>query len=220
MWTLAFEFSSDVRSVAVVREGANPVVAGRAVVKEVRRTPGLALVQAALQEASVDRGQITRLAVGLGPGSYTGIRIALALAQGWQLAAGVPSVGLCSAEVMIEQEWRRGRRGKVHVVVDAQRGDLYHGVYGLAESGWETVAGLKIEPASALLLDGCDWISPEAAPRLDWAEPVFPDAGVLGCMAAHHPNPVPAAVLEPVYLRETAFLKAPPVRLIPGITIQ
>jgi tRNA threonylcarbamoyl adenosine modification protein YeaZ len=219
MWTLAFEFSSDVRSVAVVRGGAKPVVAGRAVVKDVRRTPGLALVQAAMQEASVDRGQITRLAIGLGPGSYTGIRIALALAQGWQLASGASSVGLCSAEVMIEQVWRLGRRGKVHVVVDAQRGDLYHGVYGLVETGWETVTGLKIEPASALSADGADWISPEAVPSLDWAEPVFPDAGILGCMAVNHPSPVPAAMLEPVYLRETAFLKAPPVRLIPGITI-
>jgi tRNA threonylcarbamoyladenosine biosynthesis protein TsaB len=218
MWTLAFEFSSDVRSVAVVQATDDPVVLGRASVKEVRRTPGLALVEEALREASVDREQIGRLAVGLGPGSYTGIRIALALAQGWQLAAEVPSVGIASAEVLIHQEWRRGRRGRIHLVVDAQRGDLYHGIYTLLESGWETAAALKIEPASRLAEDGAAWIAPETSPLLPWAEPVFPDAGILGCMAASHPTPIPASQLEPVYLRATTFVKAPPLRQIPGIT--
>lgn len=218
MWTLAFEFSSDVRSVAVVHEGEHPVVVGRASVKEVRRTPGLALVEQALREASVDREQVGRLAVGLGPGSYTGIRIALALVQGWQLGSGIPSVGLCSADVLIEQEWRRGRRGRVHVVVDAQRGDLYHGVYGLSDETWDTLSPLKIESVAGLLEDGAAWIDPESSPRLPWAEAVFPDAGILGCMAVNHTTSVPASQLEPVYLRETEFVKAPPFRVVPGIT--
>jgi len=50
--------------------------------------PPLRLVERALAEAKVERGQIECVAVGLGPGSYTGIRGAIALAQGWQLARG------------------------------------------------------------------------------------------------------------------------------------
>jgi tRNA threonylcarbamoyl adenosine modification protein YeaZ len=218
MWTLAFEFSSDVRSVAVVRSAEEPAVAGRASVREVRRTPGLALVEAALREAGVRREEITRLAVGLGPGSYTGIRISLALVQGWQLANGTPSVGRTSADVLAEQEWRRGRRGRLHLVVDAQKGDLYHGVYGLNEAAWTVLEPLGIVPASALRNDGESWITPEAAPRLAWAEPVFPDAGILGQLAARADTVRPAFQLEPVYLRETSFVKAPPQRVIPGLT--
>jgi tRNA threonylcarbamoyl adenosine modification protein YeaZ len=217
MWTLAFEFSSDVRSVAVVRSAGEPSVAGFASVREVRRTPGLALVEAALREAGVRREEITRLAVGLGPGSYTGIRIALALVQGWQLATGVPSVGLRSADVLAEQEWRRGVRGRLHLVVDAQKGDLYHGPYELDEAGWAATQPLAIVPAATLQNDGERWITPEPAPRLAWAEAVFPDAGTLGRLAAASAALRPAFQLEPVYLRETAFIKAPPLRAIPGL---
>ncbi len=217
MWTLAFEFSSDVRSVAVVRSTEEPTVAGFASVREVRRTPGLALVEAALREAGVRREEISRLAVGLGPGSYTGIRIALALVQGWQLATGIPSMGIPSADVLAEQEWRRGVRGRLHLIVDAQKGDLYHGQYELTEAAWAAKQPLAIVPATALVNDGDRWITPEATPRLAWAEPVFPDAGILGQRAAKIDAVRPAFQLEPVYLRETAFVKAPVPRAIPGL---
>ena len=46
------------------------------------------MIEEALREAGLEREQIEVLAVGLGPGSYTGIRVALSLAQGWQLASG------------------------------------------------------------------------------------------------------------------------------------
>lgn len=218
MWILAFEFSSDVRSVAVVRGGESPAILGQATVREVRRTPGLALADAALREAGVDREQIGRLAVGLGPGSYTGIRIALALVQGWQLARQTEVVGVHSTDVLMEQLWRQGRRGSVHAVVDAQRGDLYHGGYELEGAGWRETRALEIEAAAALSPDGALWISPEARPRLPFAEAVFPEAGVLGLLASRRTVAGPAHVLEPVYLRATAFLKAPPLRIIPGFT--
>ena len=51
-----------------------------------RSTNALGLVEEALRQAQLDREQIECLAIGLGPGSYTGIRSAIALAQGWQLA--------------------------------------------------------------------------------------------------------------------------------------
>ena len=92
MTILALEFSSGQRSVAVVRRHAGD--ASFAVSEAVETGAGgttraFAMIQSALREAQLEREQIEVLAVGLGPGSYTGIRVALSIAQGWQLAGGV-----------------------------------------------------------------------------------------------------------------------------------
>ena len=46
------------------------------------------MIEDVLARSQMEREQIEVLAVGLGPGSYTGIRVALSMAQGWQLARG------------------------------------------------------------------------------------------------------------------------------------
>src|SRR5258708_1278026 len=97
MKILALEFSSPIRSVAVCAGGRWRGQAGE---------PGgggkhpFALIDSALERAGVSRDEIECVAVGLGPGSYAGIRIAIAIAQGWQLANGVRLLGISSAEVV------------------------------------------------------------------------------------------------------------------------
>ena len=73
--------------------------AGAADHREPRARPGRpALIDDALREAGVEREQIDCLAIGLGPGSYTGVRAAIAVAQGWQLARGIRLLGVSTAE--------------------------------------------------------------------------------------------------------------------------
>jgi len=62
-------------------------------------TRALGMIESVLREAGLEREQIDVIAVGLGPGSYTGIRTALSIAQGWQLARGVKLLGISSAGV-------------------------------------------------------------------------------------------------------------------------
>src|SRR5439155_24509080 len=90
MKILALEFSSDRRSVAVV---ANGQLCAQAHEARARASNALALVNEALRAAGLEGEQINRLAIGLGPGSYTGIRAAIALAQGWQLARDTAAIG-------------------------------------------------------------------------------------------------------------------------------
>src|SRR4051794_23641679 len=85
MKILALEFSSPVRSVAV---GGDVPKHGYAEEGGSRETKPFALINAALAQAEISREEIHCIAVGLGPGSYAGIRIAIAIAQGWQLARG------------------------------------------------------------------------------------------------------------------------------------
>src|SRR5574340_531120 len=122
MTILALEFSSPQRSVAVVHGGAaaGPPCLGEAIETGARATNALGLVEEALRQAQLDHTQIECLAIGLGPGSYTGIRLAIALAQGWQLARPVQLVGLSSAECLAAQAQAEGITGPVQIVIDAQ----------------------------------------------------------------------------------------------------
>src|SRR3989442_349897 len=99
MTILALEFSSERRSVAVLQTGGDgaggrPFPAVASILSSPRRLNAFALIQSALQEARQEREAISCVAVGLGPGSYTGIRAAISIAQGWELARGVRVLGL------------------------------------------------------------------------------------------------------------------------------
>ena len=69
-----------------------------------------------MADAKVERREIECIVVGLGPGSYTGIRGAIALAQGWQLASGVKLLGVSSVEGIAAQAQAEGIHGCVDVL--------------------------------------------------------------------------------------------------------
>src|SRR5437867_13248214 len=122
MKILALEFSSAQRSVAVVVDGQ---VRGRTQETGTRETRALSLIETALNAAGLERENIDCLAVGLGPGSYTGIRCAIALAQGWQLARGTKILGISSVESLAAQAQCERILGRANIVIDAQRDELY-----------------------------------------------------------------------------------------------
>ncbi|MFM1770712.1 MAG: tRNA ((37)-N6)-threonylcarbamoyltransferase complex dimerization subunit type 1 TsaB [Verrucomicrobiota bacterium] len=225
MRILALEFSSDARSVAVIegppaRAGA-PVVRGRAAQSAGRATRAFALITAALREAGLEREDIDTLAVGLGPGSYTGIRLALAVAQGWQLARPVRVLGVDSVEVLAARAHQEGLRGPVTFLLDAQRGEFYAAQQELAAAGSRVTRPLwlaRAEEGAALAAGpGTLVVEPALAARFPGARILEPEAGLLGLRAAARgPGAAgPAEALEPVYLRPDTFVKAPPPRVLP-----
>ena len=90
------------------------------------------MIEQVLAEAKIEREQIDALAVGLGPGSYTGIRAAISIAQGWQLARGVKLLGVSSADCLAAQARAENILGRVNVVIDAQRNEFYLATYEIA----------------------------------------------------------------------------------------
>src|SRR5688572_28862306 len=119
MTILALEFSSMRRSASLMRSSAEP--ASIASNWPERSTRAFALIDEALQCAKVSRSQIDCIAVGLGPGSYTGIRVAISIAQGWQLATTVKLLGISSVDAIAGQARAQGITGHVACVIDAQR---------------------------------------------------------------------------------------------------
>jgi len=214
MTILALEFSSPQRSVAVLRAG-NPVAAAEAVESGGNATNAFAMIESALREAKLEREQIEVIAIGLGPGSYTGIRVALSLAQGWQLARGARLLGIGSAECLAEQARAEKIVGRVNVVIDAQRNEIYLAGHEISAEGRREVEPLKILPAAEIKLrsdEGGIFIGPEVKKWFPGGRIMFPRAAMLAELAARRGAVAEGETLEPIYLRETNFVKSPPRR--------
>lgn len=178
----------------------------------------LTMIEAALREARLEREQIECLAVGLGPGSYTGIRAAIALAQGWQLALNIKLLGVSSADAVAVQAQTEGFSGNASVAIDAQRGELYLARYEIAPERWRELRPLQLatlSEATAREQAGDLVIGPEASRWFPRGRIVFPRATAIGKLALGRTDFVPGETLEPIYLREAKFVKAPPPRVMP-----
>ena len=206
MTILAFEFSSARRSVALARDGI--VLSEAAETGGYRVTNAFGLTEKVLANAKVSREEVEVIAVGIGPGSYTGIRAAIAIAQGWQLAREIKLLGISCAEVLAVQAQAEKLYGRVNVIIDAQRGEFYLATWEISVDERKEISPLKIEPAveiEALKLAGEICVGPEMERIL------FPSAAMLARLAAARTNFVAGEKLEPIYLRETTFVKASPL---------
>jgi tRNA threonylcarbamoyl adenosine modification protein YeaZ len=216
MKILAVEFSSQERSVAVavVSEAGVVNVTGAAHEVGGRSGKALTMVQAALDQARVRREDIGCIAVGLGPGSYTGIRAAISLAQGWQLARNVRLVGVSSIECLAARAQAQGVRGQCAFVIDAQRREYYLAGYSITDAGVRVTESLHIVPQSELrdrLARGERLLGPDPVPNVELAR-LYPDAATVAKLAASHKEAMAGEQLEPIYLREARFVKTPPPR--------
>ena len=213
MTILALEFSPAQRSVALARDGR---VLAEASETGGRETHAFGMIEKVLATANIDRAQIECLAVGLGPGSYTGIRVALAIAQGWQLATGVKLLGIGSVECLAAQARAEKMFGRVNVVVDAQRGEFYLARFEISAAGVKEVEPLRIVTAAEVASRanaGEMLTGPEVSRWFPAGHAFFPGAAMLANLAAGRADFSAGENLEPVYLREPNFVKAPPGRV-------
>jgi tRNA threonylcarbamoyladenosine biosynthesis protein TsaB len=215
MKILAVEFSSQSRTVAVLEsgDGSSPALLSRAAEGSVRRPLGL--VADALRDARCEREEIEVIAIGLGPGSYTGIRGAIALAQGWQLGRGVQLLGISSVECLAAQAAEEKIFGPVNIVIDAQRSEFYLARYEISPGHWREAEALRLAPIAEieeLQRAGHRIIGPDASEWFAKARSIYPEAATLGRLASGRRDFVAGEKLEPIYLREVSFVKAPPAR--------
>jgi tRNA threonylcarbamoyladenosine biosynthesis protein TsaB len=118
MLTLAFDTATDVATSALVRDGE---VLGE---RSGRAVSVLADADELLRAAGAAPSDLDLLAVGVGPGSFTGVRIGLATARGIGLALDLPVAGVSTLAALAA-----GAPGAVPVI-DARRGEVFTVVSG------------------------------------------------------------------------------------------
>lgn len=152
MKLLAFETSTEACSVALWLDGE---VRERFEVVP-RRHAELALpwAEALLAEAGIARAQLDAIAVGRGPGAFTGVRLGVALAQGVALALDRPVVPVSTLQALAAQ----GRGTPVLAAIDARMGEVYLGAF--AREG-DALVALQDEavgaPDAVAVADGDGW---------------------------------------------------------------
>jgi tRNA threonylcarbamoyladenosine biosynthesis protein TsaB len=82
------------------------------------------MVQDCLAQAGITAGELDAVAVTVGPGSFTGIRAGVALAQGIALAAGVPAIGVTVGEALADS-LPQLRERTLWCVTDSRRGRIF-----------------------------------------------------------------------------------------------
>jgi tRNA threonylcarbamoyladenosine biosynthesis protein TsaB len=103
-------------------------------------------IDALLKSAGLAVADLDFLAVGLGPGSYTGLRIGLTAAKTLAYATGKPMLGFDSLEAIAQNASTDDTR--VTVLADAQRGDVYVAEFARpnVSSGLLRIAATRVEP--------------------------------------------------------------------------
>ena len=90
-------------------------------------------LDALFQSARSTLDEVDLFAAGLGPGSFTGLRVGLATQKGLALATGRPLVGVCSLRVLARAAAESGT--VVGAAMDAYRGEVYAAAYALDDDG-------------------------------------------------------------------------------------
>ncbi|WP_241157222.1 tRNA (adenosine(37)-N6)-threonylcarbamoyltransferase complex transferase subunit TsaD [Adlercreutzia sp. ZJ242] len=137
---LAFDTANEVISIGVgaLDAAARSVALVAAVEVAARRASNTQLlprIDALLRDAGVARGDVACVAVGRGPGSFTGVRIAMATAKGIASALEVGLVGVSTLDAVAWGAWGAGVRGHLLVAADAMRKEVYPVEFDVSDAG-------------------------------------------------------------------------------------
>ncbi|WP_109408101.1 tRNA (adenosine(37)-N6)-threonylcarbamoyltransferase complex dimerization subunit type 1 TsaB [Proteus genomosp. 4] len=227
---LAIDTATESCSVAVWNEG---VVASRFEISPREHTQKiLPMVKSALEEANLTLQSLDVLAFGRGPGSFTGVRIGVGVAQGIALGAELPMIGISSLATMAEGVFRTTGIKQVLVAIDARMGEIYCAQYQRNDEGiWlgeETEAVMKPEHFVEALqsttgtwaMAGTGWQAyselkeglPFTVVETDITLPAAQDMLPLAVVAWHEGKATRVEEAEPVYLRNEVTWKKLPGR--------
>jgi len=207
MKLLALDTALDACSVAVLDGSAAHAVRSEPMQRghQERLAP---MVAEAMAEAGLAFADLARIAVVVGPGSFTGVRVGLAFAKALSLALDVPCIGVGTLEVMIAST-PGAAHGLAAAVIDAKRGQVYLQAFRDGtpldppaamdiEAAAERLEGLGFRDGGVLTGSGAALLAERLA-GVDILPSPEADASILGRLALN--RPVPDRRPQPLYLR-------------------
>ncbi|UVK78926.1 MAG: N(6)-L-threonylcarbamoyladenine synthase, TsaB subunit [Sodalis sp. Ffu] len=131
---LALDTSTDACSVALMID--HVIISERfAVAPREHMQRILPMVDSLLAEAGIALKNLDLLVFGRGPGSFTGVRIGIGIAQGLALGADLPLVGVSTLAALAQAAWRLTSARQVLTAIDARMGEVYWAQYRRQDDG-------------------------------------------------------------------------------------
>ena len=219
MKVLALETSTEYCSVALWRDGT--VTERCEAVGQKHSELLMGMIDDLLQATGNRLPAMDGIAFGMGPGSFTGVRIACGVAQGLALGADLPVVGVCTLEALAQA----AGHDKVIAVLDARMGEIYHAAYEKEGEGWVAASEPCLcKPEDAPFVTGENWFAAGSGFAVNGAAlqsryagqlhgvdgAAVPRAAAIAALGAARllrGEGVDAAQALPLYLRDKVALK-------------
>lgn len=185
------------------------------VIPRLHAQQALPMIHQVLEEAGCELANVNGIAVGQGPGAFTGLRIATGIVQGLAFALDKPVVAISDLAVIAQRAWRQYQADKVAVAIDARMNEVYWGCYQLQGSIMQLVGREQVLPPQEAEFASSDsgWVG--VGTGWGYADQMIacqvidnmllPDAEdllTLALVAWHKGDYISADKLEPVYLRD------------------
>jgi tRNA threonylcarbamoyladenosine biosynthesis protein TsaB len=192
----------------------------------------LPMVDEVLREADITLGELDALAFGRGPGSFTGVRIGIGIAQGLAFGANLPMIGISTLAAMAQGSYRIHGHTHVASAIDARMEEVYWGRFSRQDDGrWSQVdAECVIAPTRLVELVSTDdhtwacvgtgWNAYQdklagLLLQCEMSSVVYPEAQDIAWLARYEfqlGNIVAVEDSAPIYLRDTVAWKKLPGR--------
>jgi tRNA threonylcarbamoyladenosine biosynthesis protein TsaB len=216
---LALESSTELCSAALWRDGR--IDAREADAGQRNSEVLLPMVDALLAAHAVQRGDLTGVAFGAGPGAFTGLRIACGVAQGIAFGRHLPVAGVVTLRALAEA----AQAPRVVCCLDARMGEIYHAAYEKDGEDWREICAPSLcKPDAAPELPGAGWsgcgsgfaVFRELLERrygaqlervIDGVVPHAREVAALAARAFVRGEAVAAELAAPLYVRNKVALK-------------
>jgi len=216
---LALDTSSDACSVALWKEGE--VLEDFKLLPRQHAQALLPQIKQLLAEAGLTLGQLDAIAFGRGPGSFTGLRIAAATAQGLALARDLPVLPISTLQALAWTAQNQYFSRKILTLLDARMDEVYWCAWQGDEGGPHALINEALSKPEDVLpgtQDDQDWLlvgsgacyldrlSPLVRSQIHQEIPdLYPSAGAMAHLAEaawQRGEAVDAALAQPIYLRD------------------
>ena len=215
---LAIETSTELCSVAIA--SSNQVLFAEEHTGAQSSTRVLPMVQSLLAQADIALRDLSAIAFGAGPGSFTGIRTACALAQGLAFGADLPIIPVDTLLACAERAYQETGFQKILVTLDARMGEVYWGEYFFDMHAWQVLTPPSVSQPTAIQAQQLDYCVAGNAGTLypdaqfnqlakNSQPTITPRADYIGNLARHafdNGQAQQAAQASPIYIRNKVAL--------------
>lgn len=200
---LALETSSSLCAVCLYDEAACKIAAE--ISNDIERGHAERLmddIEEALRQAGVSYPHLTSVAAGVGPGSFTGIRVGVAAARGFALALKVPVYGITSLQAIALQAAPQTNGAKILSSIDAGRDEVYLQLFDGSAMPLNEPKAVRVGDISGSVPAGPVMICGSGA-ALFSAQDVHPHliGPTASAVAMAATNPAMRVLPKPLYLR-------------------